>query len=107
MRKIEAEEGLPRFNDNHSALSLLIYNAQRYRRSDKLRADGWKYLTPEMVKTAMEQKRKIEILGENVLYQEIRKLCRPVQRGEIYAVMPPKAKTKGFLANGTRLARII
>lgn len=105
-RKIEAEEGLPRFNDNNSALSLLIYNAQKYRRSDRLRQEGWSYLNPEMVKTAIEQKRKIEVLGENVLYQTIKKLCRPVQNGDVYAVLLPKARTKGFLANGSRLARI-
>ena len=106
MRKIEAEERLPRFNDNNSALSLLIYNAQRYRRSDRLRQEGWSYLNPDMVKTAIAQKRKIEILGENVLYQTIKKLCRPVQNGDVYAVLLPQARTKGFLANGSRLARI-
>lgn len=66
-RWIEEREGLEMQPEAASPLSLLIYNAQKYRRSDRLRKDGWSPLTQAMIDEAHRRGCGIEIQGENML----------------------------------------
>jgi hypothetical protein len=66
-RWIEKREGLEQQADSGSPLSLLIYNAQKYRRSDRLRQEGFAPLTQAMIDEAHRRGVGIEIQGENML----------------------------------------
>lgn len=48
-------------------LSLLIYNAQCFRRSDKLKSAGYQPFTSELLQRAFKDGRKIETAGGSVL----------------------------------------
>ena len=106
LRRIEKENNLPAHDENGSILSILIYNAQQYRREDKYKADGFVPLTPDIVQTAMREKRMVEVLGENLIGGIGHTACRPVIRGSVYAVMLPRKRTRGFIADGSHLARL-
>mgnify|MGYP000847628713 CR=1 FL=1 len=106
-RRLEAEEGLPPSPENGSILSVLIYNAQTYRREDRLRAQGFQSLTADMVKQAIERNLMIEVQGETLLGGEARTVCRPVQTGEGFAVLLPRKRNKGYRANHGHIARLV
>lgn len=105
-RRIEAEEDLPAHEENGSILSILIYNAQRYRQEDRLTAEGYEPLTPDLVQRAMATNRKVEVQGENIIGGACVTLCRPIQTADGYAVLLPKKRNKGFRANGQYMARL-
>ena len=105
-RRLEAEEGLPPSPENGSILSVLIYNAQRYRQEDRLTAEGYEPLTPDLVQRAMATNRKVEVRGENIIGGACVTLCRPIQTADGYAVLLPKKRNKGFRANGQYMARL-
>jgi hypothetical protein len=109
LRWFEKENNVGPFDENDSVASMLIYNAQRYRRIDKAIREGWKPLTPELVQEAIDRKAKIEMLGENMLGGQVQQAgYRPLKRDDgIYFVMAPRARNRGFRADGTRSGRII
>ncbi len=92
MRAFEKAHGLPLFGDNGSVLSLLVYNAQGYRRGDQLVAEGWRP-GAELMETAFAAGRKILVKGENILGGEARELLtvRKID-GKLYAMRPHKRK---------------
>ena len=51
------------YSQEGSPLSTLIYNAQRYRRSDKLKALGYQPMTQELIEEAFQRGRKIDMQG--------------------------------------------
>jgi len=105
--KIEEMEGLPVYNENNSTIALLIYNAQRYRLSDKIIAMGFAPLTREMIEEAIKLKKKIEIYSESLIGDTIRGGYRPCIVGDSAYVLAPRAKVRGFKADGTKAARIV
>jgi hypothetical protein len=54
-------------NVKNSMLSLLIYNAQCYRRHDALIDAGWTPGEPAILEKAFKRGRKLEYLGENII----------------------------------------
>ena len=108
LRAIEKPEGLEPGDENGSPLALLIYNAQGYRSEDKVLAQGYKPLTPELVRLAIELKRRIEVLGENFIGGAVKAYgFRPVLNPDGSAfVLAPRSRTKGFRADGQAAARI-
>jgi hypothetical protein len=82
------------YKDAHNEgnpLSWLIYKAQGYRRSDKLRADGYEPLTAELLERAAKMKAKVQI-GTY--------LCTPKKVGDRWFAFKPRARTNAFLPNG-------
>lgn len=53
--------------EKNSMLSLLIYNAQCYRRHDALIEAGWTLGEPAILEKAFKHGRKLEYLGENII----------------------------------------
>ena len=92
-RLAEARLGIPRQDDNGSALSRLVYNAQRFRRSDQLRADGYAPLTQAMIEEVFARRAHIELMAESVLGNPAPTLLnvREIDGGR-YAMLPRKRK---------------
>jgi hypothetical protein len=89
---LEKREGWPKSEENGSPLSLLIYNAQTYRRHDRLVREGYEPLTQEKIATAYLLNKKIEIKNEGLL-GVYKKILIPRKIGEIvYAMEPRKRK---------------
>jgi hypothetical protein len=88
-RAAETRLGIPAQPDNGSLLSLLIYNAQGYRRSDKLIAAGFRPLTQRMLEDAFRLKAQIatagDVCGDSVY--NVRMVS-----GKLYAMKPRKRK---------------
>ena len=80
-REAEKRLGIAEQPDNGSTLSVLVYNAQRYRRSDELEAGGYVKVTDAMVKEAHAKGLKIETPG-GTLYT-----VREVE-GKLYTFKP-------------------
>lgn len=88
-RVAESRLGIPQMPDNQSTLSLLVYNAQKFRRSDRLRAQGLAPLTQEMIDRAGE--------GGKVLIGETVFNVRHVG-GKLH-LMKPRARNRGVFVN--------
>jgi hypothetical protein len=99
-RQAEARLGIPPMDENDSPLSRLVYNAQQYRRSDRLRAEGFEPFTDDLVARAWRSTRAIELQGENMLGGTVRaRLAVRQIAGKLYA-MPPKARKRYFRPSG-------
>lgn len=81
----ETRLGLPVSNEANRQLATLVYNAQNYRRDDRLRAAGFEPLTEAMLRSAFEQKVQIETQCGNVY--NVREID-----GKLYAMKPRKRK---------------
>lgn len=82
----EQRLGLPpklerEYSQEGDTLSLLIYNAQGYRRSDRLVAQGYRPCSQEMIEEAHRTGRKLELPGGTLL------TVREVE-GKLYAFKP-------------------
>lgn len=106
MREAEKRLGIDRQPDNSSPLSLMVYNAQGYRRHDNLVRDGFVPLTQEVVDQAYVERAKIEIHGYNILLQAIPMLYNVRKIGDICYVMPPHSRNKAVKPAG-QPARIV
>lgn len=94
------------FNENNSVLSILIYNAQRYRRHDAMIEDGWTPCTPESLQQAFEQGRKLECLGENIIGgSTIGTLNIREVNGRLYAFPPRKRNPVDVTGQPVRIPR--
>ncbi len=94
------------FNENNSVLSILIYNAQRYRRHDAMIEDGWTPCTPESLQQAFEQGRKLEWLGENIIGgSTIGTLNIRQVNGQLYAFPPRKRNPVDVTGRPVRIPR--
>lgn len=94
------------FNENNSVLSILIYNAQRYRRHDAMIEDGWTPCTPESLQQAFEQGRKLECLGENIIGgSTIGTLNIREVNGQLYAFPPRKRNPVDLTGRPVRIPR--
>jgi hypothetical protein len=110
-RLAEQRLGYPAQNDayyskENNPLSTLIYNAQCYQRSDKLRAAGYQPMTQALIEEAFAKAAKIEIISDSLLGGP-----RPVVLnareigGKVYAMQPRKRKY--HIAPGGQPAKII
>ena len=93
----EMRLGIESRPDNGDPLATLIYNAQKFRRSDQLIADGYEPLTAEMIERAGVGG-KIALLG-----------CEPFNVRETHGairLMKPRARNFQVLAQG-QPARIV
>lgn len=92
-REAEKRLGLPRQNDNGSALSVLVYTAQVYRREARDEAEGWHALTQNMIEEAYRREAQIEIRRESVLLAHVvtRLTVREIN-GQRYAFEPRRRK---------------
>lgn len=94
---IETKEGIGPFNENSSPLSILIYNAQRYRESDRLTAEGWVPPTPEVVLKAIQEKQMVEVWVEGFLASSA-KLCKVIEGpNRRYYAIPKGKRSRGYL----------
>lgn len=99
-REAEKRLGIPQQDDNGSPLSRLVYNAQGFRRSDELRAEGFEPLTADLLRRAFDAKSQIELQGENALGLTVRNLLNVREiRGNLYA-MKPRAKKYAVSVQG-------
>ncbi len=64
---LEKREGLAPADQSGSVRSLLIYNAQQFRRSDALRRAGWSPLAQELIDQAGLRRAPIEVMAETVI----------------------------------------
>ena len=74
------------YSRDGTTLSLLVYNAQCYRRSDQLYADGYVPFTESVLKTAYEQGKGIHLRSESVPLRVRNK------SGKLYAMKPSMRK---------------
>jgi hypothetical protein len=90
--------------EKNSMLSLLIYNAQCYRRHDALVDGGWTPGEPAMLEKAFKHGRKLEYLGENITGgSTITTLTiREVHR-QLYAFPPRKRSPISIIGHPVRL----
>jgi hypothetical protein len=93
----EQRLGLPakpeaEYSQEGDVLSLLIYNAQNYRRSDKLIADGYQPFTPELLQRAHEEGRTLELFSTGLMGSSVFKLNVRKIGNELYAMRPKKRK---------------
>jgi hypothetical protein len=94
-RLAESRLGFPPKRDSeHSnendTLSLLIYNAQSYRRSDRLRTQGFEPFTEEVLERAFSLGRLLEL--ESDVRQEVPPFKVRRIGGKLYAMRPKKRK---------------
>lgn len=82
-RLAEKRLGIPPQPESGSPLSLLVYNAQCYRDSDRKRAAGFVVVTEAMIQSAFDTGSKIECEGGTLL------TVRQVN-GKLYAFKPRK-----------------
>jgi len=93
LRWFEKEYGVGPFAENGSTLSILIYNAQGYRRHDRLVAEGWQPGSEALLQEAFEQNRMLEIRksslfgGVGITPLKIKKVG-----DKLYAMAPKKRK---------------
>ena len=110
---IEKTENIGPYGEG-STLATLVYNAQRYRVHDKLIRLGYEHFTDDLVKRAIEQKKKIELYQELSImkmiagvYTNVAVGFRPVCVNGKYGILAPRSKTKGYWADGIQAAKII
>lgn len=96
---IEKKENIGSIATGGSPLSTLIYYAQLYRESDRLREEGWVPPRAELLNEAIAQNKKIEVLLESVFGDRIQ-LCRIVLVNGTYYAIPPKKRTRGYVLYG-------
>ena len=90
--------------EKNSMLSLLIYNAQCYRRDDALIEAGWTPGEPAILEKAFQRGRKLEYLSEKIIGgSAITTLTvREVQR-QLYAFPPRKRNPVSIIYQPVRL----
>ena len=106
MRWFEKEHGLPEHAESGSALSILVYNAQAYRRSDALFEEGFAPLTQTMIDEAARKAAAIELRGENMLGGNARRVYRVRAVGGQFRAMLPRSRKRCLSPNGAP-ARIV
>lgn len=85
-RLAEERLGLEKSPDSGCPISVLVYNAQAYRRSDKLTADGYQPLSNNLVAKAFADKSKLQFPGAE-------ELCNVRQiDGKLYVMKPRKRR---------------
>ena len=104
LREVERVLGIPRQPDNGSILSMLVYKAQAYHRTDQRLADGYQPFTQKMLEEAYRTGRKILVKRESVIVvngvpDEDMKLVVNEIDGRLYA-QPPRARRKYCGADG-------
>lgn len=95
IKKAASEElGLPvsDYSNEGDMLSLLIYNAQQYARSDACCEAGYEPLTQALIERAFHSKMKIECLGDSVLGQNRSTFTPRNVKGVIRAMLPKSRK---------------
>lgn len=112
----EKEYGVGPFDENGSPLSLLVYNAQRFRRHDKMIREGYQPGSEELLREAFAKKVDIELYHEplfqivvngqsqdepNVNRLKVREIG-----GKLYAMHPRKRKwAVNIIGKPIRLAK--
>ena len=103
VKKLAEERlGLPARDDTYysqegDVLSLLIYNAQKYRNSDRLKAQGFVPFTTDVMQDAFQSKKKIQ-LGSKLL--TVKKF------GDKLYAMEPRRRKYGILPQGQPVALV-
>lgn len=98
-RAFEQKHNLPPMDENGSVLSVLVYNAQRYRRADTLVRDGWQ--PGSVLLPLCKGGDKIQVKGYNIIGGAcVETLNIREINGEKFAMRPHKRK---FAVNITGL----
>jgi hypothetical protein len=97
---IEKKEGWEPFEENGSPLSRLIYNAQRFRKSDRLRTDGWVPGSQAVLADAHAIASRIQVLCDSVIGGSSITECWVKLIGDRYYAMPPNHRTRGLEVSG-------
>ena len=100
MRWIEQREGWEPSDENGSPLSQLIYNNQGFRWTDKLIADGWQEGHETMLVQAFRERKKIEVMSDNLMGGKVSTVCSVVQLGDRYYARPPRKRKYHILIDG-------
>lgn len=91
-RRTEARLEIGQQNDNQSPLSVLVYNAQKFRHSDERIKAGYEPLSQELLDRAGEGA-QIEVQGETIIGGMCTVLYNVRKIGEkLYAMQPRKRK---------------
>ncbi len=93
----EQRLGLParpdaEYSVENDSLSTLIYNAQKFRRSDALRAEGYTPFTRDVLTTAFSEGKSIEVFSEGLMGSSVRRLNVKKIGEDLYAMVPKKRK---------------
>lgn len=105
VKKLAEEKlGLPpktevEYSREGDTLSLLIYNAQGYRHSDRLKTDGYHPFTRELLLKAFETGQQIEIFSDGIMGSSVRTLTPKQFNGGTYAMLP-RSRTKYIMPIG-------
>lgn len=110
VKKLEVELGVPNVIDEETGrglLGLLVYNAQEFRVPMKMKVLGYTPLTNELILEALNAKKKIEILHDSI-FGNSKTVYRPVRTAEGgVAVLKPRSKTRGYVANPDLYGKIV
>jgi len=91
LRAFEKLHGLPAGSENGSVLSILVYNAQSFRRADQIVAEGWR--PGAELLAAASPGDKIRVKGESILGGKVvEALTVRLINGVKYAMRPHKRK---------------
>lgn len=85
-------------DENNSGTSWLIYYAQNYARSDRLKRDGFAPLTEDMAREAIAKKAGVEVAGHNFLGGEVAEVYRRIVDipGHGLVLMRPRVRNRGI-----------
>ncbi|MCG3207244.1 MAG: hypothetical protein FOGNACKC_00844 [Anaerolineae bacterium] len=101
-RRAREELGLPEHDyyaeGQGTPLSTLVFNAQNYVRSDRLRADGFEPMTQELVERAHREKKRILINGNPARTK--------VADGKVVAY-PPRTRNKAYRVDYTTPVKLV
>ena len=94
--------------EKNSMISLLIYNAQCYRRHDALIDAGWMPGEPAILEKAFKHGRKLEYLGENIIGgSTVTTLTvREIHR-QLYAFPPRRRKPISIIGQPVRIPTVV
>lgn len=100
LRAFEKAHNLPAQSENGSALSLLVYTSQQYRRHDQLVRDGWTPGSPEMMQEAFIRGMGIKVCGSNMLGSNVEEVFNVRDIGGKLYVMRPHKRKYGIKIDG-------
>jgi len=91
-------------DENNSGTSWLVYYAQTYARSDRLKREGYSQLTEEMAREAIAKGAGIELTGHNFMGGEVNEVYRRIVDvpGHGLVLMRPRVRNRGIRCDHKR-----
>ena len=107
-REVERLLDIPKQPDDGSVLSMLVYKAQAFHRTDQHLAEGYQPFTQEMLEDAYRTNRKVLVKQDVVIRVVVNSMMAPAEdmelvvnmiNGKLYA-QPPRSRKQYYGANG-------